>query len=184
MINTELIEMMFKLKKFHGFKLVPYKEDLKLLKLEEQYSLLLNSKKEKKISKKKLNTFDEIKNNKLEMRSKKIDKEGSKLISESDIEELTQIIKNDILLNLDESIAKNNDVGFMSTKQLADFLQLAEQTIYGLVNQDKIPYEKKGHKLYFSKQDIIKWVKSGRIIKVTPDEKVTNFFAIKDKYNK
>lgn len=47
-------------------------------------------------------------------------------------------------------------------QQTAEFLSLAVPTIYGLVSRNEIPYSKKGKRLYFSKQELLDWVKSGR----------------------
>ncbi|MBA3766829.1 MAG: helix-turn-helix domain-containing protein [Acidobacteria bacterium] len=39
---------------------------------------------------------------------------------------------------------------------------LAKPTIYGLVAQSKIPHMKRGKLLYFSKQELMDWIKQGR----------------------
>lgn len=44
----------------------------------------------------------------------------------------------------------------------AKLLSLKKPTIYGLVHRNGIPHSKKGKFLYFSKQELIEWVKSGR----------------------
>jgi len=46
--------------------------------------------------------------------------------------------------------------------QTAEFLNLTVSTIYGLVSRRDIPSMKKGKRLYFSKLQIIEWLKSGR----------------------
>jgi len=45
---------------------------------------------------------------------------------------------------------------------------LAKQTIYQLVSKRKIPYMKKGKRLYFSNTELLDWIRSGR--KSTIDE--------------
>ena len=51
----------------------------------------------------------------------------------------------------------------LTAVQTADFLSLELSTIYSLVNQKAIPYMKpNGKRLYFSKQELIGWIKSGR----------------------
>lgn len=47
-------------------------------------------------------------------------------------------------------------------QETADFLSLAVPTIYGLVSRNEIPYSKKGKRLYFSRLELMDWVKSGR----------------------
>lgn len=39
---------------------------------------------------------------------------------------------------------------------------LAKQTVYGLVAQSKIPYMKRGKKLYFSRKELTEWIKQGK----------------------
>ena len=39
---------------------------------------------------------------------------------------------------------------------------LSRPTIYGLVAQSKIPHMKRGKMLYFSKRELIDWIKQGR----------------------
>lgn len=46
--------------------------------------------------------------------------------------------------------------------QAADFLDLTTATIYGLVWERKIPFAKQGKRLYFSRQELTDWVRSGR----------------------
>jgi excisionase family DNA binding protein len=47
-------------------------------------------------------------------------------------------------------------------QQAAELLNISVSTIYGLVNKETIPVMKKGKRLYFSKQELIAWVKAGR----------------------
>jgi len=70
-----------------------------------------------------------------------------------------------------ETIRNQNDQSFLQKDDLDDIgpISLAEKitglakpTIYTLVAQRKIPSMKKGKKLYFSKKDLIEWIKSGR----------------------
>jgi excisionase family DNA binding protein len=39
---------------------------------------------------------------------------------------------------------------------------LAKPTLYALVSRDKIPFMKKGKRLYFSRSELTSWIKSGR----------------------
>jgi excisionase family DNA binding protein len=47
-------------------------------------------------------------------------------------------------------------------QQAAEFLSLSVPTIYGLVSKTEIPVSKKGKRLYFSKQELSEWIKTGR----------------------
>ncbi len=39
---------------------------------------------------------------------------------------------------------------------------LAKPTIYGLVSERKIPHSKQGKRLYFSRQELLDWIKDGK----------------------
>ena len=56
----------------------------------------------------------------------------------------------------------------LTIKQAADFITLSVPTIYGLVHRAEIPVNKRGKRLYFSKQELTAWIKAGR--KKTNDE--------------
>lgn len=50
----------------------------------------------------------------------------------------------------------------LTIQQAAEILKLSVPTIYGLVSRTEIPHAKKGKRLYFSKQELLDWVQSGR----------------------
>lgn len=53
----------------------------------------------------------------------------------------------------------------LSVQEASEFLRLTTATIYSLVSrfsESNIPFSKRGKRLYFSKEDLILWVKSGR----------------------
>lgn len=52
----------------------------------------------------------------------------------------------------------------MSIAQLIEYLpeKPAKQTVYGWVNDRKIPYEKHGKRLFFVKSEIDEWLDNGR----------------------
>lgn len=49
-----------------------------------------------------------------------------------------------------------------SVKEAATFLEVSVPTIYGYVQRKQIPVMKKHKKLYFSKLELINWIKTGR----------------------
>lgn len=51
----------------------------------------------------------------------------------------------------------------LNIQQTAELLQLSVPTIYSKVSRQEIPVMKKGKRLYFSKFEILDWIKSGRI---------------------
>lgn len=66
-----------------------------------------------------------------------------------------------ILVNNQGMIKDNADYP-MTVEEAANFLSLARATIYSLVGQKKIPVFKQGKRLYFSKQELTSWIKTGR----------------------
>jgi excisionase family DNA binding protein len=58
--------------------------------------------------------------------------------------------------------SKQNSDDFLSIKEASEFLKLAVTTIYSLTSKRLIPYYKKGKKLFFRKDDLLKWMNSGR----------------------
>lgn len=52
----------------------------------------------------------------------------------------------------------------ISIQEAADVVGLCVPTIYGLVSKSKIPFSKKGKRLYFFKNQLLEWIKAGRNI--------------------
>jgi excisionase family DNA binding protein len=50
----------------------------------------------------------------------------------------------------------------LTISQVAEFLSLSVATVYGLVSRSEIPCMKKGKRLYFSKDEISDWIKTGK----------------------
>lgn len=55
-------------------------------------------------------------------------------------------------------MAHSRETDIMTLKELADYLKVAEKTIYRLANDDKIPAFKVGGSWRFKKQDIDLWI--------------------------
>lgn len=65
--------------------------------------------------------------------------------------------------------AKPPDV-LLTSKEAAKILSLSVHTIYGKVHRQEIPHSKKGKRLYFSKQELTEWIRSGRKRTITEIE--------------
>lgn len=50
----------------------------------------------------------------------------------------------------------------LTIQQAASFLKLSVPTLYGLVSRSAIPVNKRGKRLYFSRQELTEWIKAGR----------------------
>lgn len=50
----------------------------------------------------------------------------------------------------------------LTISQAAELLSLTTPTLYGLVHKKAIPYSKKSKRLYFSKTELLDWIRTGR----------------------
>ena len=79
-------------------------------------------------------------------------------------DELEEIIRNSLTEIFQEQV--QNEIKprleLFSLHDAAEYLQLAPQTLYGFTSKRKIPFIKKGKKLYFKLTDLEKWLESGR----------------------
>jgi excisionase family DNA binding protein len=75
---------------------------------------------------------------------------------------------------------KDNEL--MNVQQVADYLTLAVQTIYGLVHNMEIPYFKRGKRLYFRRTEIDDWISQAkRKTKAELQQEAIDFVARKRK---
>lgn len=59
---------------------------------------------------------------------------------------------------------------FITIKEAGKLLNLSVPTLYGYVSKRKIPYSKKGKRLYFSREELINWLSAGRVKTVSEIE--------------
>lgn len=50
---------------------------------------------------------------------------------------------------------------FFTIVETAEFLHVQKQTLYSYVSRQMIPHYKRAGRLYFSKSDLIEWIKEG-----------------------
>lgn len=50
----------------------------------------------------------------------------------------------------------------LTIREAAEILHLSVPTVYGLVQRSEVPVCKRGKRLYFSKQELVSWILSGR----------------------
>ena len=62
----------------------------------------------------------------------------------------------------------SNEDQLLTIQQASQLLNLSVPTLYGYVQRSKIPVSKRGKRLYFSKNELLEWIKAGR--KKTIDE--------------
>jgi excisionase family DNA binding protein len=94
------------------------------------------------------------------------------------LNELETLIENSVRKALisKAEIHPSPDNELLTIEQAAEFLSLTKQTIYSLVSRGEIPSMKRSKRLYFSREDLISYVKKGR--RKTNDE----IAACADKY--
>lgn len=64
----------------------------------------------------------------------------------------------------------------MNVQQVAEYLTLSVQTIYGLVHKMEIPNSKRGKRLYFKRSEIDEWIsQSRRKTRVEIEQEATNY---------
>lgn len=73
----------------------------------------------------------------------------------------------DKLDNIEAMLLENNSVNYygkdiLSIKEASDLLNLTVSTLYSKVSRKEIPVSKKGKSLYFSRIDLLNWIKSGK----------------------
>lgn len=50
----------------------------------------------------------------------------------------------------------------LTIEQAAEFLTLSKATLYSKVSRNELPYMKRGKRLYFSKSELLDYIKEGR----------------------
>lgn len=87
------------------------------------------------------------------------------LFSSLNLEELEALVQNSVRKVLAEQQPEKKylqQVDILNLQEASEFINLAKPTIYGLVNQRKIPYYKNGKKLYFKRSELQSWIEAGK----------------------
>ena len=58
----------------------------------------------------------------------------------------------------------------LTVREAADFLHISSSTIYSLSSKRKIPFMKKGRRLYFTKENLREWLEEGNHPPTNPKE--------------
>jgi len=79
-------------------------------------------------------------------------------------DELENLIQNCFRKAMSEQTDKSETTKteFLNLKEAAKYLNLANQTIYGLTSKNEIPFLKRGKKLYFKKSELENWINEGK----------------------
>lgn len=60
-----------------------------------------------------------------------------------------------------ESSTKEGEDQILTIEETSEFLHVKKQTLYSYVSKGQIPHHKKAGRLYFLKNELIDWIKSG-----------------------
>ena len=67
-----------------------------------------------------------------------------------------------LLLQKNEQQSTQQQEEFLTVKQASELLNLSVPTLYSKVSKGELPVMKRGKRLYFSKQELTEYIKSGR----------------------
>jgi excisionase family DNA binding protein len=69
----------------------------------------------------------------------------------------------------------------LTIKGAAKFLNLSVPTLYGKVSRREIPFMKRGKRLYFSREELTSYIKSGKVLSDREIEEQTDNFLSNSK---
>lgn len=106
------------------------------------------------------------------------------LLSEQGItvlaDKITEEIKKSLKLETKQQQVQNSE-SYVGVLEIATFLNLSKQTIYGKVNRGELPYHKNGSKLYFLISEIKSWLNSNKRSNKSINTELDQFLTKKQK---
>ena len=89
------------------------------------------------------------------------------VLSPIDPEKLIQSISEKVAAKIieavfNESESKSNTKDLLTVQEAGDFLSLSVPTIYSKVSRGELPVMKQGKRLYFSRAELLEFLKAGR----------------------
>lgn len=91
------------------------------------------------------------------------------------VQELNAKIDN-IMLLLQSAKPDVKQSDLLTIQDAATFLNLSKSTLYNKVNKNELPYMKKGKRLYFSRTELMDYIKSGKISSIQEINEQANIF--------
>jgi excisionase family DNA binding protein len=84
-------------------------------------------------------------------------------INSEQLRDLVQEAVRNVICEMSPNTAPQPETDQVLTiKEAAGVLNLSVSTLYGLVNRAAVPVYKRSKRLYFSKQELLDWIKEGR----------------------
>jgi excisionase family DNA binding protein len=96
------------------------------------------------------------------------------------VQELNSKIDN-ITMLLQSAKPKDKQDDLLVIKEAAKFLNLSVPTLYSKVSKKEMPYMKQGKRLYFSKSELVDYIKSGKVLSDREIEEQANNFLSNSK---
>jgi excisionase family DNA binding protein len=86
------------------------------------------------------------------------------IILQLDPEQLSNLIQDAVCKAIAEmpNGEQSQTSQILNIQEASEFLHLTKPTVYGYVSRSAIPVSKIGKRLYFSKQELTEWIKTGR----------------------
>jgi len=89
------------------------------------------------------------------------------VFSTRNIDDFISEVANEVVKRIDQRNVKANiptdqPETLLTVSQAAEFLSLSNATIYGLIHKGEIPYMKRAKRVYFSRLELMEYIKSGR----------------------
>ncbi|MCX6258635.1 MAG: helix-turn-helix domain-containing protein [Bacteroidia bacterium] len=83
-------------------------------------------------------------------------------LSESDIRKLVKEGVMEVLYNSDFTQNSKKETDYVDLDEACKILMKSKATVYGMTSTQKIPFYKRGKKLYFKKEELLHWLGQGR----------------------
>ncbi len=117
------------------------------------------------------------KNTKIKHLCQKIIMENPFEVIQNKLDRITELLEK--LISTQEGAHKKNESEIMTIDDASALLSISKQTIYRYTSSRHIPHFKKGKKLYFKKEDLIKWVQEVKIKTVKEIETEASNYLLK-----
>ncbi len=85
------------------------------------------------------------------------------------------------LLKKQSDVPTENHNELLNVKQAAEFLSLAVPTVYSMVSRGELPFMKKTKRIYFSRQELLAYLKEGRQSTNAEIKEMADQFLVKRK---
>lgn len=83
------------------------------------------------------------------------------LVSKEELIQILQVSLKEVLREEASVKDKSDPEDILDIQEAAQFLKLSINTIYGYTSQSRVPFIKRGKKLYFEKSKLEAWLKEG-----------------------